>query len=92
MRSVSVRAGNLLGKKIVLVTRIFLLFPNMVSETSSPNFGLFGRGLTLYHTIPTFNDPVKEGFGKHWEKEKMLVKNIVGKGENAGNQHFLHFP
>ena len=20
------------------------------------------------------------------------VKNIVGKGENAGNQHFLHFP
>ena len=20
------------------------------------------------------------------------VENIVGKGENAGNQHFLHFP
>ena len=30
-----------------------------------------------------------------WEKEKMLGKlreNIVGKGENASNQHFLLFP
>ena len=27
--------------------------------------------LTLYHTIPTFNDPKEEGFGKHrgkWRK------------------------
>ena len=38
--------------------------------------------LTLYHTIPTFNDPKEEGTGKHWG----------GKGENAGNQHFLLFP
>ena len=38
--------------------------------------------LTLYHTIPIFNDLVEEGFGK----------NTVGKGENAGNQHFLLFP
>ena len=22
----------------------------------------------------------------------MSFENIVGKGENAGNQHFLHFP
>ena len=36
--------------------------------------------LTLYHTIPTFNGPKEEGFG-----------NTVGIGENAGNQHFLHF-
>ena len=42
--------------------------------------------LTLYHTIPTFNDPLKESLKK---KKK---KNIVGKGENAGNQHFLPFP
>ena len=33
--------------------------------------------LTLLHTIPTFNDP---------------FENIVEKGENAGNQHFLLFP
>ena len=32
-------------------------------------------------TIPTFNAPGKEAF-----------KNIVGNGENAGNQHFLLFP
>ena len=36
--------------------------------------------LILYHKIMTFTDP-KEGFGK-----------IVGKGENAGCQHFLLFP
>ena len=24
-----------------------------------------GHGLTLYHTIPTFNYPKEEGFGKH---------------------------
>ena len=37
---------------------------------------------TLYHTIPTFNDsPYRWPF-----------KNIVGKGQNAGNKHFLLFP
>ena len=30
---------------------------------------------------PDFNDPKEEGFGK-----------TLGKGENAGNQHFLLFP
>ena len=38
--------------------------------------------LTLSHTIPTFIDPEK----------KNPYKNIVRKGENAGNQHFLPFP
>ena len=38
--------------------------------------------LTLYHTTPTFNDPEK----------KEAFENIVGKGEKAGNQHFLLFP
>ena len=36
--------------------------------------------LTLYHTILTFNEPWGEGF-----------ENILGKGENAGTQHFLLF-
>ena len=40
----------------------------------------FGEDLTLCHKIPTFNDYDKNPF-----------KNIVGKGENAGNQHFLLF-
>ena len=43
---------------------------------------LCGNELTLYHTIPTFNDPEGDGF----------FDNIVGKAENAGNQHFLIFP
>ena len=35
---------------------------------------------TLYHTIPTVDD-----------MEKRPFKNSVGKGEIAGNQHFLLF-
>ena len=35
------------------------------------------NALTLYQKIPTFNDLEQEAF--------------VGKGENAGNQHFLLF-
>ena len=32
---------------------------------------LCGKGLTLYHTIPTFNDPKEESFGKHcWKRRK----------------------
>ena len=37
---------------------------------------------TFYNTILTFNDLEK----------KMPFQNIKGKGENAGNQHFLLFP
>ena len=33
--------------------------------------------LTLYHAIPTFNDPKEGGFGKHWEKKKMLVTFLL---------------
>ena len=39
------------------------------------------KALTLYHAIPTLNDPEK----KAWE-------NTVGKGEKTGNQHFPLFP
>ena len=38
------------------------------------------RDLTLYHKMKTFIDPEKEAF-----------ETIVGKGANAGNQHYL-FP
>ena len=30
--------------------------------------------LTLYHTIPTFNDHKEEGFGKHCEKRRKCWK------------------
>ena len=40
--------------------------------------------LTLYHTIPTFNNPKEEGFGKHYgEKEKMLVTSIFSFSHNV---------
>ena len=44
--------------------------------------------LTLYHTIPTLNEPNGSFLKYCGEKEKMHV----GKRENAGNQHFLYFP
>ena len=37
--------------------------------------------LTLFHTIPTYNDLEKEAF----------YENIVAKGENTSNQHFSPF-
>ena len=40
-----------------------------------------GKELTHYHTMTTFDES--------WEKS---FENIVGKGENAGNQYFLFFP
>ena len=46
------------------------------------NVALCGNGLTLYHTILTFNDTNK---GEAFE-------NILGKGENAGKPAFSPFP
>ena len=45
------------------------------------NEHLLSKGLTLYHTIPSFNDCEKSAFCKS-----------SGKKENAGKQHFLPFP
>ena len=45
------------------------------------NVSLCQRYFTHSHTIPTFNDLVITP-----------LENIVGKGENAGNQHFLLLP
>ena len=38
--------------------------------------------MDLYHTILTFHHP---------EKKKEPFENIVGKGENAADQHFLFY-
>ena len=80
------------------VTRTFSLFPHF--------FHPFKGKLTLYQTIPNFNDTEKEekpfenivgkgvnvGNINEPKKEKKPFENIVGKGENAGNQHYLLFP
>ena len=41
---------------------------------------------TLYYTIPTYNGPEKIT-----ALRKKVFENILGKGENIGNQHFLLF-
>ena len=49
--------------------------------SSSGSFKLrIWKDLTPYHIIPTFSNPLG----------KKPHINIVGKGENAGNQHFMN--
>ena len=45
----------------------------------------FSVQLTLYHTIPTLNDPEKETFRKRtlWEKENMLVTSVFSLSHNV---------
>ena len=45
--------------------------------------------LTIYHTS---NEPAKEANIKKNKNKTKKKKNTVGKGENAGTQHFLLFP
>ena len=46
------------------------------------------RGQLLYRIRKTFDDLDENAFRKHCGM-KMPFENIVGKGENAGIQHFL---
>ena len=59
---------NFAGKGENVGNQHFLLFQQCFQKASfsrSLKAGLCGKGLTLYQTIPTFNDPKEEGFGKH---------------------------
>ena len=38
---------------------------------------LWSKGLTVYHTIPIFNDPVKVAFWKHCGKRRKYCVNII---------------
>ena len=58
----------------------FLFFKIFISFVTFRTLTFVQPILTLYHTVLTFKDP------------KKAFENIVGKGENAGNQHFLIFP
>ena len=55
------------------------VFKRLVSQ-GRQKVSLCGNGLILCHTIRTF------------KTLKQTFENIVGKGENARNQHFLLFP
>ena len=52
-------------KEKLLVTSNFFFshgdFERLLQQISEKK-GLFEKGLTLYHTIPTFNNPGKEAF------------------------------
>ena len=45
---------------------------------------IFYERQNLWDDKMNLNEKLKFGFGR--------VENIVGKGENAGYKHFLHFP
>ena len=77
------RVENIVRKGEIACYKQFLLSHNVFHRYISlvrQNAALCGNGLTLYHTIPSLNPPDKTAF-----------ENTVGKGENAGNQHFLLF-
>ena len=74
------------------------VFKRLVLQTHK-NKGLFGKGLNLYQTT-TFLDMTKL---KAFADQKLnvaeitislfdRVENTVGKGKNAGYQHFIRFP
>ena len=59
------RIENIVGKEENGGYQHFLLFPQCFQRLFPPvrqKSSLYGKGLTLYHTIPTFNDPDKETF------------------------------
>ena len=78
---------SLWRKAVVLVDQHFFSFIyNILSRFLHclPNKGLCDKGLTLYHTIPTFNDPQERYLLKTWwEKEKMLVTSIFSFSHNV---------
>ena len=65
--------------KVTTCTSFSCPYPPLVRKNLFDNNKNLGQSkFTLYFTIMTFNNP-----------EKQTLENIVGKGENAGNQHFL---
>ena len=63
------------GKIAINFSFCHSVFKRVIQQTRK-NQRLFGKGLNIYHTITTL-------------EEKKPFENIVGKGENAGNQHFV---
>ena len=79
-RMFSKRVENTVGKGEIARYEQFLLsrqcFKRLVLQTRK-NQGLFGKGLSFYHTIPTFNDRKKRklwGKKKHFGKRKKCWK------------------
>ena len=58
-RKLSKHEENIVGKGEIAISPFPSVFKRLVLQTCK-NQGLFGQVLTLYHTIPTFNDLEKE--------------------------------
>ena len=53
---------------------------NQSGQLRLPDFN--SSGVTLYHTIPNFNDRIKRSpLKKMWEKEKNTIKSINQSGK-----------
>ena len=93
-RKLSERVENTVGKGEIARYEQFILFPQCFQKVS-----LCGNGLTLYPTAKIWTCPNGKDFFAY-DKVKVFnrqnvfsrVESIEGKGENAGNQHFLLFP
>ena len=95
------------NKHFLVFSQSFLLFTQQISNFQSPLFLAFAHAFNLDHSKPFNSLPHNKildwsklkAFADDklnaTEKLKFVlgrVENIVGKGENAGYQHFLLFP
>ena len=65
----------LLNQIIVsLFVHIFDIISLFDTELEEPKIGISGKGLTPYHTIPTYSDFEKETFLKHFGKRRKCCK------------------
>ena len=58
------------GKEKMLVTSVFPTVFSKVFFFLVVKFGMCGNELTVYHTIPTLNNPEEKAFGKHCGKRR----------------------
>ena len=81
---------------------IFAIISLFAAELEEPKIGISGKRLILQQTTKTFQGDQIESI-KNFADNKLTiagmmislldrVENTVGKGENAGYQHFLLFP
>ena len=84
---------NIVGKEEIARNEQFLLFP----QCFLPNQIIVSLFVHIFDFISLFAAELEEpkigisGKGLMILREKMF-ENVVGKGENAGNQHFLLYP
>ena len=69
---------NSVGKEEKKYKLVFFLVSPLIS-----NLRQSIASLTLYYTIPTFNDPEEKALEINWKKEKILVTSIFSFSHNV---------